>query len=145
MNIGNIIRLDTVLRFENWCELIPSLDDNIPRCKSQISSEETVQPFRCLHDNSAREDVFVPSTGCTVNNLVRQNECLRSEKWQEFATLHCSKQNTMLNSSIIPLNWCGLSEFHGVKFHCCILKGKFIHREKKHERSRGIFRSRCEE
>jgi hypothetical protein len=28
----------------------------------------------------------------------------------------------MLNSSIIPLEWCGLSQFRGAKFFCCILK-----------------------
>ena len=136
MDIGNIVRLDTVLRFDNWCELLPSTDDSIPRCKSQMSTEETVQPFRCLHSDSSREDTSVPTNDCTINSLMRQSECLRSEKWQELATLDCSKRNTMLNSSIIPLEWCGLSQFRGVKFHCCVLKGKRRRtraREKKYE------------
>ncbi|CAF5083286.1 unnamed protein product, partial [Rotaria sp. Silwood1] len=37
LHIGNIVRLDTILSFENWCELItPIIDkngDNIHRCK----------------------------------------------------------------------------------------------------------------
>lgn len=123
LQIGNIIRLDTVLSFVNWCELIPSNDDNIPRCKSESVTEESVQPFRCLHMNSEREESFIPTNDCSMNSLPGAGECLRAEKWQQYASLDCSNRTKVLNSSIMPLDWCGISEFRGVKFICCVLKG----------------------
>ena len=66
-----------------------------------------------------------------MNSIIRSGECLRSEKWQELASLECSNKKTMLNSSIMPLEWCGLSQFRGAKFFCCILKGKTKKKKKK--------------
>jgi len=132
LNIGNIIRLDTVLSFENWCELIPSKDDSIPRCKTESLTEEAIQPYRCLHINSQREELSVPTIDCTINSIIRTDECLRPEKWQQLASLDCSNRTMVLNSSIMPLDWCGLSEFRGIKFICCVLKGtKKINRSMK--------------
>jgi len=122
LNIGNIIRLDTVLSFENWCELIPSKDNDIPRCKTESSTEESVQPFRCLHINSQLEELSVPPIDCTMNSITRTDECLRSEKWQELASIDCSNRTMVLNSSLMPVEWCGLSEFRGIKYICCALK-----------------------
>ncbi|CAF0952162.1 unnamed protein product [Adineta steineri] len=120
LNIGNIIRLETVLRFENWCELLAPSDDNkIPRCKSDSQSEEVVQPFRCLHKNSQREEISFPTIDCTINRINNTGECLRAEKWQQYASLDCSKKAMLLNSSIMPVDWCGLSEFRGIEYICC--------------------------
>ncbi len=141
LNIGNIIRLDTVLSFKNWCELLPSKDDNIPRCKTESLSEEAVQPFRCLHINSQREELSVPTIDCTINSITRPGGCLRADKWQQLASLDCSNRTMVLNSSIMPLDSCGLSEFRGIKFVCCVLKG--TKKKSINQRSIFIFRYYC--
>jgi hypothetical protein len=122
LNIRNIIRLDTVLSFEKWCELMPSNDGDIPRCKIESSTEETVQPFRCLHIYSQREELAVPTIDCTMNSISRPSDCLRAEKWQELATVDCSNRTMVLNSSIMPLESCGLATFRGIKYLCCVFK-----------------------
>ncbi|CAF1659896.1 unnamed protein product, partial [Adineta ricciae] len=119
LNIGNIVRLETVLRFENWCELLPPVDNNISRCKDGDQSEEVVQPFRCLHVNSQREETTYPTLDCTINRINQTGQCLRPEKWQQYAALDCTKKSMVLNSSIITLDWCGLSAFRGVEYICC--------------------------
>jgi hypothetical protein len=120
--IGNIIRLDTVLRFENWCELISPIDkngDNIHRCKQGSGTEEIVQPFRCLYMNSKREEINLPTTDCSVNSIIGTGECLRPEKWQQLASIECANKSMNLNNSIMTLDWCGLSAFRGIEFVCC--------------------------
>lgn len=119
------MRLETVLRFENWCELLPPVDNNIPRCKDGGPSEEVVQPFRCLHVNSQREETTYPTLDCTINRINQTGQCLRPEKWQQYASLDCTKKSMVLNSSIITLDWCGLSAFRGVEYICCPQKGIF--------------------
>ncbi|UJR26666.1 hypothetical protein I4U23_007983 [Adineta vaga] len=122
LNIGNIVRLETVLRFENWCELLPRIDNNIPRCKTESQSEEVVQPFRCLHSNSQREETSYPTLDCTINRINETGECLRAEKWQQYASLDCSKKSMVLNSTIMTMDWCGLSAFRGIEYICCPAK-----------------------
>lgn len=125
MPIGNIVRLDTVLRFENWCELISPIDkngDNIHRCKQASGSEEVVQPFRCLYISSKREEINLPSSDCSMNSIIGTGECLRPEKWQQLASMECANKSLTLNNSIMTLDWCGLSSFRGIEFVCCSSK-----------------------
>jgi hypothetical protein len=122
LSIGNIVRLDTVLRFENWCELISPIDkngDNIHRCKQASGTEEVVQPFRCLYISSKREEINLPTTDCSVNSIIGTGECLRPEKWQQLASIECANKSMNLNNSIMTLDWCGLSAFRGIEFVCC--------------------------
>jgi hypothetical protein len=125
LSIGNIVRLDTVLRFENWCELISPIDkngDNVHRCKQASGTEEVVQPFRCLYMNSKREEVNLPSIDCAINSIIGSGECLRPEKWQQLASIECANKSMNLNNSIMTLDWCGLAEFRGIEFVCCPIK-----------------------
>ncbi|CAF3600482.1 unnamed protein product [Rotaria sp. Silwood1] len=123
LSIGNIVRLDNVLHFENWCEILPSLNNNdIPRCKIDSQTEETVRPFRCLYMDSKREELSLPTIDCTMNSIIRRGQCLHAEKWQQLASLHCSNKSMVLNNSIVTSDWCGLSKFHGIQFVCCPLK-----------------------
>ncbi|CAF1176250.1 unnamed protein product [Adineta steineri] len=122
LRIGNIVRLDTVLRFENWCELISPIDkngDNIHRCKQGSGTEEVVQPFRCLYMNSKREEISLPTIDCSINSIIGSGECLRAEKWQQLASIECANKSMNLNNSIMTLDWCGLSAFRGIEFVCC--------------------------
>ncbi|CAF1936170.1 unnamed protein product [Rotaria magnacalcarata] len=122
LHIGNIVRLDTVLTFENWCELISPIDkngDNIHRCKQGSGSEEIVQSFRCLYKTSKREDVTLPTTDCSIHSIIGTGECFRAEKWQQLASMECANKSMNLNSSVMTLDWCGLSEFRGIEFVCC--------------------------
>jgi len=73
--------------------------------------------------NSQLEELSVPSNDCIMNSITGTNQCLRTEKWQELASLDCSNKTMILSSSIRPLEGCGLSEFLGIKFICCPLKG----------------------
>lgn len=124
--IGNIVRLETVLRFDSWCELASPDDsfngDNIRRCKLSKSVEEVVQPFRCLYMNSQREEIHLPSNECTMNSIIGTGECLRPEKWQQLASIECANKSMNLNNSIMTLDWCGLSSFRGIEFVCCPIK-----------------------
>lgn len=125
LSIGNIVRLDTVLRFDNWCELISPNNingDNIRRCKQSKGVEEVVQPFRCLYMNSQREEIHLPSNDCTMNSIIGTGECLRPEKWQQLASIECANKSMNMNSSIMTLDWCGLSSFRGIEFICCPIK-----------------------
>jgi len=122
LRIGNIVRLDSVLRFENWCELISPIDkngDNIHRCKQGSGTEEVVQPFRCLYMNSKREEINLPAIDCSINSIIGTGECLRAEKWQQLASIECANKSMNLNNSIMTLDWCGLSAFRGIEFVCC--------------------------
>jgi hypothetical protein len=74
--------------------------------------------------NSQREELSIPTIDCTMNSLTGKGECLRAEKLQQLASLDCSNKTMVLNSSIMPLDWCGLSQFRGIKYLCCVLKGK---------------------
>ena len=117
--------MDTVLRFENWCELISPIDqngDNIHRCKQASGTEEVVQPFRCLYMSSKREEINLPSNDCSMNSIIGNGECLRPEKWQQLASIECANKSLTLNSSIMTLDWCGLSSFRGIEFVCCPAK-----------------------
>jgi hypothetical protein len=103
---------------------MPSNDGDIPRCKIESSTEETVQPFRCLHIHSQREELAVPTMDCTMNSINRPSDCLPAENWQALATVDCSNRTMVLNSSIMPLESCGLATFRGIKYLCCVFKGK---------------------
>ncbi len=140
LDIRNMVRLETVLRFENWCELLPSMDNTIPRCKIESQTEELVQPFRCLHMNSQREEIYFPTNDCVINHINNTGECLRAEKWQQYASLDCSKKSMLLNSSIMSPNWCGLSAFRGIEFICCPFKGKSNKDRKKNKMIKFLFR-----
>jgi len=100
---------------------MPSMDDDIPRCKPESQTDELVQPFRCLHMNSNREELPLPSIDCTMNSITGTGECLPAEKWQQFATLDCSNKTMLLNSSVVTLDGCNLTEFRGIEFVCCPL------------------------
>jgi hypothetical protein len=109
LRIGNIVRLDTVLRFENWCELISPIDENgnnIHRCKKSMGIEE----------------ITLPSLDCSMNSIIGTGECLRPEKWQQLASIECANKSLTLNNSIMTLDWCGLSAFRGIEFVCCPTK-----------------------
>ena len=123
LQVGNVVRLDTILRFDNWCELSWSKDNPKPRCRTIQQAEESVQPFRCLHPNSALEDSLASTPDCLRGNLGGSQPCLRAEKWEQLASLYCSNQTMILSSSLNTLEWCGLAEFRGVEFICCPLKG----------------------
>ena len=117
--------MDTVLRFEDWCELTAPIDrngNNIHRCKKVNGKEETVQPFRCLYMNSEREAMNLPSPDCSVNSFIGSGECYRAEKWQQLASQECMNKTMTLNHSIMTLDWCGLSLFRGIEFVCCPAK-----------------------
>lgn len=122
LHIKNIIRLDIELKFSNWCELLPSKTDEIPRCKSSNSLEESIRPYRCLHDKSQQEDQFIGTDSCSIKLIQRPRDCYQAAKWQELATLDCAQTNTILNSTLSPFHSCGLAQFHAVKFICCALK-----------------------
>ena len=125
LHIGNIVRLDTVLRFENWCELISPIDangNNVHRCKKSNGMEEAVQPFRCLYMSSKREEITVPALDCSMNSIIGTGECFRPEKWQQLASIECANKSMSLNNSIMTLDWCGLSSFRGIEFVCCSSK-----------------------
>ncbi|CAF1626187.1 unnamed protein product, partial [Didymodactylos carnosus] len=120
-NIVNIVRLDNVLRFENWCELAPRTSENyIRRCKKGTDTEEAVQPFRCLSDPFQSDQLLIP-TDCQLQTLYDSSACLHQEKWQSQASFNCSEKKLMLNSSSL-LKWCGLAKFVGIKFVCCPFK-----------------------
>ncbi|CAF4485856.1 unnamed protein product, partial [Rotaria sp. Silwood2] len=122
LHIGNIIRLDAILTFENWCELISPIDkngDNIHRCKQGSGTEEMVQPFRCLYKNSKREEIILPTIDCSIHSIIGTGECLRAEKWQQLASIECANKSMNLNNSIMTLDWCDLSSFRGIEFVCC--------------------------
>lgn len=123
LEIGNIVLLDTVLRFDNWCELISSTSDANPRCRTTPQAEESVRPFRCLHQNSAQEESLVSSPDCLRRNIGGPSRCLRAEKWEQMASMDCSNRTMILSSSLKTLGWCGLGEFRGVEFSCCPLTG----------------------
>lgn len=128
LRIGNILRLDTVLRFENWCELTSPIDqtgNNIHRCKKDGGVEETVQPFRCLYLNSAREEITLPDVDCSMNSIIGTGECYRPEQWQKLASESCQNRSMNLNHSIMTMDWCGLSSFRGIEFICCPTKKFF--------------------
>jgi hypothetical protein len=117
--------LDTVLRFEDWCELIAPIDkngNNLHRCKKGSGIEEVVQPFRCLYMNSAREEMILPNVECSIESIIGTGECYRAEKWQQHASTECTKKNMNLNHSIMIMDWCGLSQFRGIEFVCCPTK-----------------------
>ncbi|CAF1151760.1 unnamed protein product [Rotaria sordida] len=121
--IGNIVRLDKVLRFKNWCEILPSKNNkDIPGCKTESQTEELVQPFRCLYMNSKREELSLPTSDCIMNSITGTGQCLRAEKWQQLASLNCSNKTMVLNNSIMTSDWCGLAKFRGIEFICCPLK-----------------------
>jgi len=122
LNIANIIQLDVELKFKNWCELLPSKTDEIPRCKPSNLLEESTRSYRCLHDNSQVEDQFIETNDCSIKRIQRPNDCYRAEKWQELATLDCAQKDTVLNTTLSPVHPCGLSQFRGFKFVCCALK-----------------------
>ncbi|CAF2986441.1 unnamed protein product [Rotaria sp. Silwood2] len=123
LSIGNIVRLDNVLRFENWCEILPSINnDDIPRCKTDSKTEESVQPYRCLYMDSKREELSLPTNDCIMNSITGTGQCLRTEKWQQLASIDCSNKTMVLNNSIMTSDWCGLSKFRGIEFICCPLK-----------------------
>ena len=125
LSIGNIVRLDTILRFENWCELVSPINkngDNIHRCKQSNGIEEVVQPFRCLFISSKREEIHLPSIDCTMNSIIGTGECSRPEKWQQLASIECANKSMNLNNSIMTMDWCGLSSFRGIEFVCCPIK-----------------------
>lgn len=122
LRIGNIVRLDTVLRFEDWCELTSPIDkngNNIHRCKKVNGKEETVQSFRCLFMNSDRQAINLPSNDCSINSIIGSGECYRSEKWQELASEQCLNKSMTLTDSVMTMDWCGLSLFRGIEFVCC--------------------------
>ncbi|UJR22421.1 hypothetical protein I4U23_025481 [Adineta vaga] len=122
LRIGNIVRLDTVLRFENWCELISPIDkngDNIHRCKQGSGTEEVVQPYRCLSANAKREDIILPATDCSMHSIIGTGECSRAEKWQQLASRECENKSMSLNNSIMSFDWCGLATFGSIEFICC--------------------------
>jgi hypothetical protein len=123
LDIGNIVRLESVLRFENWCKLLPSTDDSVPRCSTESLTEEITQPFRCLQKNSKREELVVPNFDCTMNSIKDTGECLRAEKWLQYASVDCSNKGMILNSSTMTVDWCGLEQFRGIEFICCPVKG----------------------
>lgn len=128
LSIGNIVRLDTVLRFDNWCELVSPSNangDNIRRCRTSKDIDEVVQPFRCLFLSSQREEIRLPSTDCTMNSIIGNGECQRPEKWQQLASIECANKSMSLNSSIMTSDWCGLSSFRGIEFVCCPMKKSF--------------------
>lgn len=128
LRIANILRLDSVLRFENWCELTSPIDqsgNNIHRCKKDGGVEETVQPFRCLYLNSAREEITLPDVDCSMNSIIGTGECYRPEQWQKLASESCQNRSMNLNHSIMTMDWCGLSSFRGIEFICCPTK-KFL-------------------
>lgn len=54
-----------------------------------------------------------------MHSIIGTGECLRSEKWQQLASMECANKSMSLNSSIMTLDWCGLSEFRGIEFICC--------------------------
>ncbi|CAF0994896.1 unnamed protein product [Adineta ricciae] len=123
--IGNIVRTDTVLRFENWCELISPIDkngDNIHRCKQGSGTEEFVQPYRCLYLTSKREEITLPTVDCTMNSIIGTDQCLRAEQWRQLASVECENKNMNLSTSVMTLDWCGLSAFRGIEFVCCPTK-----------------------
>jgi hypothetical protein len=115
------------------------MDNTIPRCKIESQTEELVQPFRCLHMNSQREEIYFPTNDCVINYINNTGECLRAEKWQKYASLDCSKKNMLLNSSIMSPNWCGLSAFRGIEFICCPFKGKSNKDRKKNKTINSFF------
>ncbi|CAF3821790.1 unnamed protein product [Rotaria sp. Silwood1] len=123
LHIGNIVRLDTILSFENWCELItPIIDkngDNIHRCKQNNDIEEKIQPFRCLYQSFQREKIILPTIDCSIHSIMNTGECLRAEKLQKLASIECANKTMNLNHSIMTLDWCGLSLFRGIEFVCC--------------------------
>ena len=114
--------MDTVLRFENWCELNSRSNNhgnNSHRCKQGSGTEELVQPFRCLYMDSKREEINLPTADCSIDSIIGTGECLRAEKWQQLASIECANKSMTLNNSIMTLDWCGLSAFRGIEFVCC--------------------------
>jgi hypothetical protein len=123
LQIGNIIRSDSVLRFDQWCKFTKSINDSVPQCRAVAQAEELVQPYRCLHANSEQEDRMIPAGDCIQRRLHKSDECLRAERWEQRASIDCSNRSMILDSSLQTLTWCGLGEFRGVNFICCPLRG----------------------
>ena len=72
--------------------------------------------------NSKREEITLPTMDCSMNSIIGTGECLRSEKWQQLASIECANKSMNLNNSIMTLDWCGLSAFRGIEFVCCPAK-----------------------
>ena len=98
------------------------MGDSKPLCRTEYSIEEVVQPYRCLLKNSDREELALPNIDCVKNSITGSGECLRAEKWQQFASLDCSNKTMILNSSTMTTDWCSLAQFRGIEFVCCPLK-----------------------
>ena len=126
LRVGNIVRLGRVLRFTNWCDSMPSNNNNIARCETESRIEESVQPYRCLHINSKQEELLVPNMNCKTDRTTSENRCLHAEKWQQLASLSCANKSMVLDHSVMTNNWCGLAKFRGIKFTCCPLQSNTI-------------------
>lgn len=72
--------------------------------------------------NSKREEINLPTNDCSINSIIGTGECLRPEKWQQLASIECANKSMNLNSSIMTLDWCGLSLFRGIEYVCCPTK-----------------------
>ena len=99
-------------------------DGMIPRCKNSSQLEEPVRPFRCLHANSKRENIVSPAMDCNISRIYKNDECRPGDKWQQTASVECTKQGMVLDSSIMTLDWCDLDAFRGAEFVCCPLRGR---------------------
>ena len=82
-----------------------------------------MQPYRCLHANSVKEDLLVPPTGCLLRRILSTEQCSRAERWEQTASLDCSNRTMVLSSALKTLDWCDLAAFHGVEFICCPFRG----------------------
>ena len=105
---------------------MPPTNGMIPLCKNSSQLEESVRPFRCLHANSKRENVVSPAMDCNITRIDGSDDCRSGDKWQQTASVECTKQGMVLDSSIMTLDWCGLDDFRGVEFICCPLRGRKV-------------------
>ena len=103
---------------------MPPTNGMIPLCKNSSQLEEPVRPFRCLHANSKRENVVSPAMDCNISRIHDSDDCRPGDKWQQTASVECTKQGMVLDRSIMTLDWCGLDSFRGAEFICCPLRGR---------------------
>jgi len=124
LNVTNVAPLITSLAFKNWCEIVRSNDQtNLPTCEITLYDEETVTPYRCLHEKSFEEETIESSKkNCQKQKIQDLNKCSSINQLKQRASTFCNVRGEVFTNQLRSLISCGLARFNAVEFNCCSLK-----------------------
>lgn len=125
LNVTNVAPLITSLTFKNWCEIVRSNDQTtLPTCELTLYDEETVTPYRCLHEKSFEEETIESSKKiCQKENIQDFDKCSSINQLKQRALTFCNVRGKIFNNQLRSLISCGLARFNAIEFDCCSLKG----------------------